>query len=92
MKVKVLKLTEREVKLELEGEDYTFLGALQDAFIEDPRVEYVSYKIPHPLISKATFTLRVSPGNTVGEVLRGDVENLKKRFNELKEMLESIRS
>lgn len=89
MKVKVLKLTDIEIKLELEGEDHTFLGALQDVFIEDSRVEFTGYNIPHPLIPKATFTLRVSSGNTVDHVLKSGVENLKERLRGLKAMLES---
>lgn len=85
MKIRILKLTDREVELEVESEEHAFLGALQSIFLEDPRVEFVGYNIPHPLIPKATFTLKVVPGNEVGSVLKDGVKNLKSRLKELEE-------
>lgn len=92
MKLRVLKLTDREIKIEVEGEGYTFLGALQDVFINDPRVEFVGYNIPHPLIPKATFTLRVVTGNGLGDVLKTGVKALKERLGELENVfLEALK-
>ena len=92
MKLRVLRFTDREVKLEVEGEGYTFLSALQDIFVDDPRVEFVGYNVPHPLISKATFTLRVTPGNELRDVLKTGVEALKNRLEELETMfLEALK-
>ncbi|MCD6444340.1 DNA-directed RNA polymerase subunit L [Candidatus Bathyarchaeota archaeon] len=92
MKLRVLRFTDREVKLEVEGEGYTFLSALQDIFVDDPRVEFVGYNVPHPLISKATFTLRVTPGNELRDVLKTGVEALKNRLGELETMfLEALK-
>jgi len=92
LKLRVLRLTDREVKLEVEGEGYTFLGALQDIFVNDPRVEFVGYNVPHPLISKATFTLRVTPENDLRDVLKTGVEALKDRLGELEDVfLEALK-
>ncbi|MBS7611163.1 DNA-directed RNA polymerase subunit L [Candidatus Bathyarchaeota archaeon] len=85
MKIRVLKLTDREVELEVENEGHTFLGALQSIFLEDPRVEFVGYNIPHPLIPKATFTLKVAPGNEATTVLKDGVKNLNSRLKELED-------
>jgi DNA-directed RNA polymerase subunit L len=83
LKIRVLKLTDREVELEIEDEGHTFLGALQSIFLEDPRVEFVGYNVSHPLIPKATFMLRVTSGNEVGTVLKDGVKNLNAKLKEL---------
>lgn len=83
MKIRILRLTDREVELEIEDEGHTFLGALQSTFLEDPRVEFVGYNIPHPLIPKAKFVLRVISGNEVSVVLKDGVKRLMNRLKEL---------
>ncbi|MEM1569542.1 MAG: DNA-directed RNA polymerase subunit L [Candidatus Bathyarchaeia archaeon] len=93
MKIQVLKWTEREIELEVEGEGHTFLGALQSIFLEDPRVEFVGYNIPHPLIPKAIFMLKVTLGNDVRTILKDGLRNLNIRLKELEErFLEAYRS
>jgi DNA-directed RNA polymerase subunit L len=83
LKIRVLKLTDREVELEIEDEGHTFLGALQSIFLEDPRVEFVGYNVPHPLIPKAIFMLRVTPGSELSTVLKDGVKNLNAKLKEL---------
>lgn len=93
MKIQILKRTEREIELEVEEEGHTFLGALQSVFLEDPRVEFVGYNIPHPLIPKARFTLKVTSGNDVGNVLKDGLRSLNIRLKELEErFLEAYKS
>ncbi|MBS7621742.1 DNA-directed RNA polymerase subunit L [Candidatus Bathyarchaeota archaeon] len=49
MKVNVLKKTENELKIEVEGAGHTICNLLQKKLLEDENVELAGYDIPHPL-------------------------------------------
>lgn len=52
MKVKVLKESDNELKIEIEEVSHTLLNILQKTLLEDSRIEVAGYHIPHPLIDK----------------------------------------
>jgi DNA-directed RNA polymerase subunit L len=49
MKVNILKRTENELKIEVEGVGHTICNLLQKRLLEDENVELAGYDIPHPL-------------------------------------------
>jgi len=53
MKIKVLKRTPNELKIEVEGEGHTFCNILQKTLLEDDTIEIAGYNVPHPLINSA---------------------------------------
>lgn len=53
MKIKVLKETANELKLEVEGEGHALLNLLQKTILEDENIEMAGYDVPHPLIDSA---------------------------------------
>ena len=52
MKVNVLKSSDNEIKLEVEGAGHSLLNVLQKTLLEDDNVEVAGYHVPHPLIDK----------------------------------------
>lgn len=50
MKVNVLKSSENEMKLEIEGAGHSLLNVLQKTLLEDDNIEVAGYHVPHPLI------------------------------------------
>lgn len=50
MKVNVLKSSENEMKLEVEGVGHSLLNVLQKTLLEDDTIEVAGYHVPHPLI------------------------------------------
>jgi len=58
MKIRILDKTKNELKIEIEGEGYTFCNVLQKALLEDDTIEIASYDIPHPLISNPIVYVR----------------------------------
>jgi len=58
MKVKVLKRTSNELKIEVEGEGHTLCNVLQKAVLEDDTIEMAGYDVPHPLFDSATVYIR----------------------------------
>jgi len=52
MKVKVLKRTDNELKIEVEGEGHSLLNLLQKTLLEDDSIKMAGYHVPHPLFDR----------------------------------------
>ena len=50
MKVNVLKSSDNEIKLEVEGAGHSLLNVLQKTLLEDDNIDVAGYHVPHPLI------------------------------------------
>jgi DNA-directed RNA polymerase subunit L len=55
MKVNIIKKTENELKIEVEGAGHSLLNVLQKTLLEDDRIEMAGYHIPHPLIDNGVL-------------------------------------
>ncbi|MEM2080657.1 MAG: DNA-directed RNA polymerase subunit L [Candidatus Bathyarchaeia archaeon] len=58
MKIKVLKKTENELKIEVEGAEHGLCNLLQKKLLEDERVDLAGYDVPHPLASNPVIYVR----------------------------------
>ena len=59
MKVKVLKKTANELKIEIEGAEHGLCNLLQKKLLEDERVDLAGYDLPHPLASSPVIYVRM---------------------------------
>jgi len=59
LNLKILKKTQDELRIEIEGEGHTFCNVLQRALLEDETVEMAGYDIAHPLVSKPVIYVRM---------------------------------
>ena len=50
MKINVIKSTDNELRLEVEGAGHSLLNVLQKTLLEDETIEIAGYHVPHPLI------------------------------------------
>lgn len=66
MKVKVLRRTENELKIEVEGAGHGICNLLQKKLLEDKRVDLAGYDVPHPLASNPIIYVRMK-GNAKPE-------------------------
>jgi DNA-directed RNA polymerase subunit L len=58
LKVKVLKKTKNELKIEVEGASHGLCNLLQKKILEDKRVDLAGYDVPHPLASNPVIYVR----------------------------------
>lgn len=83
MKIKVLKETTTELKLEVEGEGHSLLNLLQKTILEDDRTEMAGYDAPHPLIDRAILYVhtkgKANPETVINEAIK-KVRSLSKEF------------
>ncbi len=59
MKVNVLKKTENELKIEIEGSGHGVCNLLQKKLLEDKTVDQAGYDVPHPLASNPVIYVRM---------------------------------
>jgi len=59
LKIKVLKKTANELKIEVEGAEHGFCNLLQKKLLEDERVDMAGYDVPHPLASNPVIYVRM---------------------------------
>lgn len=88
MKVNVLKRTENELKIEVEGAGHTICNLLQKKLLEDENVDMAGYDIPHPLASTPIIYVRTKGGVTPEQALRRAVEKLLELSDEFSRELE----
>lgn len=82
MKVKVLKMTSNELKLEIEGEGHTLFNILQKTLLEDEEVETAGYRVPHPLVEKTIFYIQTIEKANPEKVLKEAIKKVQKQVKE----------
>lgn len=94
MKVKTLKKTSNELKIEVEGVGHTICNLLQKRLVEDENVDLAGYDIPHPLASNSVIYIRTKGNVKPEEALRNAVKKareMNKEFSkELKKAVKKI--
>jgi DNA-directed RNA polymerase subunit L len=88
MKINVLKKTENELKIEVEGAGHTLCNLLQRKLLEDENVDMAGYDIPHPLASNPVIYVRTKGGVTPEEALLKAVNKLLEISEEFGKALE----
>jgi len=66
LKIKVLKKSGNELKIEIEGTTHGLCNLLQKRLLEDKNVDFAGYDIPHPLASNPIIYVRMK-GNAKPE-------------------------
>jgi DNA-directed RNA polymerase subunit L len=83
MKVKILKKTDNELKIEVEGESHSLLNLLQKTLLEDDSIEMAGYDVPHPLFDRGILYVHTKeqqkPEDVVKEAAK-KVHGLNKDF------------
>jgi DNA-directed RNA polymerase subunit L len=59
MKIKILKQTENELKIEIEGAGHGVCNLLQKKLLENKKVDQAGYDVPHPLASNPVIYVRM---------------------------------
>lgn len=88
MKINVLKRTENEIKIEVEGAGHTLCNLLQGKLLEDENVDVAGYDIPHPLASNPVIYVRTKGETTPEEALLRAVGKLLEFSGEFSKELE----
>lgn len=58
MKVNILKISDNELKIEVEGAGHSLLNVLQKTIVDDEKIEVAGYHVPHPLFDRGVLYVR----------------------------------
>ncbi len=88
MKVKVLKKTSTELKIEVEGAGHTICNLLQRKALEEEHVDLAGYDIPHPLAASSIIYVRTVNGVKPEAVLKSAIEKARRMSKDFGKELE----
>jgi DNA-directed RNA polymerase subunit L len=77
VKVKVLKKTADELKIEVEGAGYGLCNLLQKKLLEDKNVDMAGYDVPHPLVSNPVIYVRMKGAEKPEDALKKAAEKAR---------------
>lgn len=87
MKLNLIKMEEKELRVEVLDEGHTLLKLLQKQLLQNRRVEMAGYDIPHRLVKSAVFYIRTkgeeTPVNAIVEaskMLKGQADEFEDAF------------
>jgi DNA-directed RNA polymerase subunit L len=84
MKIKILKRTSNELKIEVEGEGHTFCNVLQKALLEDDTIEMAGYDIPHPLVDNPIIYVHTKGNRKPEAAIREAAKKIRSRNKEFR--------
>ena len=88
MKVKTLKRTSNELKIDVDGIGPALCNLLQKRLVEDGNVDLAGYDVPHPLASNSVIYVRTKGNVKPEEALRKAVENVREMNKEFSKELQ----
>ncbi len=81
MKVNVLKKSENELKIEIQGTSHGLCNLLQKRLLEDSTVDFAGYDVPHPLASSPIIYIRMKGDAKPQDALLRAVERVRETNN-----------
>ncbi len=90
MKLKILKLTNKRLELEVEGEDHSLLNLLTKTMLKMEHVKYAAYRIDHPLTGKPVVIIETDGKTKPIEALKDALREIKELSKEFMEKFESV--
>ncbi len=88
MKIKILKKTAHELKIEIEGSGHGLCNLIQKRLLEDKSVELAGYDVPHPLASNPVIYVRMKGAAKPEEALKRAVEKAREANLQFSEELQ----
>ncbi len=86
MKIKIVKKTSNELKIEIEGEGHTLCNALQKALLEDDTIEMAGYDVPHPLIASSIIYVYTKGQKKPEAALRRAAKKVKSQTKDFRKV------
>ena len=80
-KIKILEKKEREVRIEIDGEDHTLLAPLTSKLLDNSMVDFATYKIKHTQISNPILYVKMKEGDPL-EAVKSAAASLALEFED----------
>ena len=90
MELQVLSKSKDSLEFKIIGERHTLPALLKSFLLEDPKVEFASYKLEHPLDADSIFVVKTQ-GKTPQKALEDAVKAVNKELEQFKSSVKKIR-
>ena len=90
MKVKILKQTDNELKIEIEGAGHGICNLLQKKLLENKNVDQAGYDVPHPLASSPVIYVRMKGKAKPKDALLEAAQEARESNKSFGEALEAV--
>lgn len=84
IKVKILEKSEHLLKMKVEGEKHTLFSPLRKELSNDDEVEFVAYRVEHPLFDRIIFEVKTKTKDPF-EVIKQGITRMKEKIGEMRE-------
>ena len=89
MKLEIIKNEKSELEFSVEGERHTIPNLLREKLSQNGDVEFVAYRLDHPLDQKAMFVLKTK--GSAKKILEDTIKELQKDIDEFKKGFEKVK-
>lgn len=86
MILKIVKKTEDQLELEVQGEDHSLCNVIRKSLLEDKHVTHASYRIEHPLISNPIITVHTDGKESPEDALKESVKRVGEMAKEFRQI------
>jgi DNA-directed RNA polymerase subunit L len=90
VKINVLKKSDNELKIEIEGGTHGLCNLLQKRLLEDKTVEFAGYDVPHPLASNPVIYVRMKGKAKPEDALIKAVEKVREANDDFGKELDNV--
>ncbi len=90
MNVKVLKKSENELKIEIVGSSHGLCNLIAKRLLDDKKVEFAGYDIPHPLASSPIIYIRMKGDNKPEDALIEATQKVRESNDAFSKELERV--
>ncbi len=90
MKINVLTKSGNELKIEIEGGTHGLCNLLQKRLLEDKRVDFAGYDVPHPLASNPIIYVRMKGKAKPEDALIRAVEKIREANDSFSKELDRV--
>lgn len=85
MELRALTINDKEMEIEVLGENETFLNPIKQKLLQDKDVEVAEYVIEHPLLAVPRIYVRTKGGIKPQVVLKRTVKALIKEYKDFED-------
>ncbi len=90
MKVTVLKKSDNELKIEIVGSSHGLCNLIAKRLLEDKKVEFAGYDVPHPLASSPIIYFRMKGANKPVDALIEATKKVREANDAFSKELERV--
>ncbi len=89
VEIEILEEEKNKLKIKIKGETHTVLNLIRNELFNEDSVEFVGYRIEHPMVKDAIFTVATTKGNPK-TIIKKAIERIQKKLSKLESEIKKL--